>query len=61
MKSLEKKPIRLLVAIDVSAAELVVVSAPQDGCHGARTVYANTPAGYRLIIKRLPPKESLRA
>ncbi len=47
MKSPKKKvpPVHLLVAIDVSAAELVVALAPEHGTPGAVSTHANTGGG----------------
>ena len=56
MKSSKKKPVHLLVAIDVSAAELVVVSQPEGGAPGAPVTHPNTPAGHRALIKTITAK-----
>ena len=58
MKSPKKKvpPVHLLVAIDVSAAELVVACAPEHGLPGAVATYANTPAGHAALIKLVTAK-----
>lgn len=49
---------RLLVAIDVSAAELVVALRPEDATASPAktTKYANTAAGHRTLIKLLTAK-----
>lgn len=52
-------PLRLLAAIDVSAAELVVALCPEDADTSPpakTTVFANTPAGHRALIKVLTAK-----
>ena len=58
MKSPKKKvpPVHLLVAIDVSAAELVVALAPEHGTPGAVSTYANTEAGHSALIKLITAK-----
>lgn len=59
MKQVPPPPTRLLAAIDVSAAELVVALRPENATTPPptkTTVFANTAAGHRALVKTLTAK-----